>query len=621
MWVGYNIRQILWPYSDVNLNTEAGDENGGFAGVAAKYHVPSVSTYANFSPVFANRTNWIQFDYAPELAGASQICFPLNDHAVLAGEEEYITFKIDRSARIYYSLGNESAAMDGAWQLYTNSIYANNAANRANRTYFAPVRYAATSSTNVKFQTHLSRFYYKDFYVEPGEELAITLPSVTTSAHILYVKYLDADLVENASYTAGTATQPVSTVFFGSPLTRISNTLVDFDIFQPSALGAPLGLGTGNVLFASSVFSDRQTGDGAWFPTYLIPEVQGGTALVLPSDVSGVDSISFDLTASADVYLLTNYSQSEAGTAFDGWTALGGGNAAAARIRTAALSYFTMYQDACYHRRFSLTEGERQTVTISLPDVGSPRSVMVVVKQKDDVCERDASAWNVLLEAEGADSSVQMQAVSDSSASNGSYMITTASASQTNPSRDVVNLAYDIEVPQDDAYFVWARVRRATAGSGCFYSNFDDGVFEPYKKVADAADAPGGWQWCFIDKYYLYAGEHTYHVRYMTRELQFDCFYITTDYSFTPEGAEPSVRTDLYRRDAQGNITSALYYNLPSYLPPDEHPRLLFTAADINRIKSNLTHPQNASTYNKLLSQANYATDGKLPELQYGQAL
>ena len=618
--VGYNIRQIEWPYSDVNLNTEAGDENGEFVGVASKYYSPMVNTYTNFSPVFSNRTtNWIQFDYAPELVGANQICFPLSENAVLADEQEYIKFKIDRSARIYYSLGNSAASMDDTWSIYTNSIYENNSDNRSNCTYYAPVRYAATSSTNVRLQPHLSRFYYKDFHVEPGETLEITLPSVTTNSHILYIKYQDSDLVENASYTSDSVSQPVSTVFFDSPLTRISNTLVKFDIFRPLTADSPLGLGTGNVMYASSVFSDKQSGDNAWFPTYLTNDVKGGTALVLPSDVSGVDSISFDITASADVYILTNYEQSEVGTAFDGWTALGGSNDVAARVRTADLSYFTMYKNTCYRRSFDLEEGERRTVTISLPGVSSSRSIMVVIKQKGSACEENPEEWNVLIEAEDVDSAVQMREVSNSDASNGSYMISTASASQTSPSRDIVNLEYSVDVPQNDAYFVWARVR-ISSGNAYLYANFDDGLIKPYKKVSDSVNNNGEWHWSFVDKYYLYEGEHTFNVRYMTKSLQFDCFYITTDYSFTPEGAQPSVDTDIYRRDANGNITSELYYNLPSYLPPDEHPRLLFRASDIDRIKSNLTNEQNLSTYNKLLTQAEYNTDGKLPEIQYGDA-
>lgn len=226
-------------------------------------------------------------------------------------------------------------------------------------------------------------------------------------------------------------------------------------------------------------------------------------------------------------------------------------------------------------------------------------------------------------EAEDADLIVNpMMKQSDSEASGGKCIVVApGSSTMRTPQRELAYLTYNITVPEDDAYFVWARVR--TPSDSAYYANFDDGVYRKVKSAAAATEEENlnTWTWCFVDKYYLYNGKHEFKIRYRSANLQFDCFYITSDYNFTPEGASPSIvpPDKIYERDSQGNITN-LYYNLPSYLPPDEHPRLMFRSKDIERIRSNLTNPQNINEYNSLLECAAYETDGKQPEIKYGQA-
>ena len=171
-------------------------------------------------------------------------------------------------------------------------------------------------------------------------------------------------------------------------------------------------------------------------------------------------------------------------------------------------------------------------------------------------------------------------------------------------------------VPEDRGYFVWMRVR--TTNTAKYYMCFDDGVYR--KQVTlDQVAANGEWMWVCANKYWLKAGAHELKVRYCSAAMQYDAFYITSDYTFVPEGAEPAVSFDMYERDGDGNITN-LKYNLSSYLPPDEHPRLLFRKGDLERIRSNLTHEQNVDAYHALLSNAAYNTDGKMAELKYGDA-
>lgn len=210
----------------------------------------------------------------------------------------------------------------------------------------------------------------------------------------------------------------------------------------------------------------------------------------------------------------------------------------------------------------------------------------------------------------------------DDEASGGKYMVPSSDSSSSSATREIVHLRYNVTVPEDDGYLVWVRVRSPNTDR-TFTADFDDGVFKKpiYCEDAVTEENSGEWTWCFVDKFYLYEGDHELNIRYRVAKLEFDAFCITSDFNFTPEGAQPSITPPdkIYERDAQGNITN-LYYNLPSYLPPDEHPRLMFRKQDIARIKANLTHPQNIAEYEALLNDAKYETDGKQPQIKYGEA-
>ncbi|MBR5519004.1 MAG: discoidin domain-containing protein [Clostridia bacterium] len=214
---------------------------------------------------------------------------------------------------------------------------------------------------------------------------------------------------------------------------------------------------------------------------------------------------------------------------------------------------------------------------------------------------------------------VPMTTYKDPTASGGVYVSTTTGASQMNsPKRDYEHLTYDISVPDDDSYFVWLRIR--TPDHDHMYVSFDDGVYRNKKKDTAAKENLNEWTWILADKYWLTAGDHTLEIRYSTKTVCFDAICITDDYKFLPDGAKPAIipPDELYQRDENGNITNLLY-SLPTYLPPDEHPRLLFRKSDIETIKNSLMHEQNIVAYNDMLADANYETDGKLKELQYGQ--
>lgn len=222
-------------------------------------------------------------------------------------------------------------------------------------------------------------------------------------------------------------------------------------------------------------------------------------------------------------------------------------------------------------------------------------------------------------EAEDGVSYSPMTLYKDGTALGGCYMAPAVDASLgSSPQRGYAHLVYNVSVPEDDAYYVWMRVRSSSHAK--YYACFDDGVYKK-QNTLDEVGYKNEWMWVCDDKYWLTEGEHQLKIRYYSNLMEYDAFYITNDYTFTPEGGIPSIvdPNDIYHRDENGNVTD-LYYALPSFLPPDEHPRLLFRQSDLEEIKKNLTHEQNIDAYNTLLTRAKYKTDGKLPEIEYGQA-
>lgn len=213
-----------------------------------------------------------------------------------------------------------------------------------------------------------------------------------------------------------------------------------------------------------------------------------------------------------------------------------------------------------------------------------------------------------------------MSVIKDSGASGGYIVEPSVDATLgSSPQRDYAHMIYNVSVPRDDAYYVWMRVR--SSSNARYYACFDDGVFKKQNNIDTLTNYTDEWVWVCDDKYWLTAGEHQFKIRYYSTLMDYDAFYITNDPNFTPEGAEPSIvdPNEIYQRDENGNIEN-LYYALPSFLPPDEHPRLLFRKQDIEEIKANLTHEQNIAAYQALITKAAYKTDGKMPEIQYGQA-
>lgn len=104
------------------------------------------------------------------------------------------------------------------------------------------------------------------------------------------------------------------------------------------------------------------------------------------------------------------------------------------------------------------------------------------------------------------------------------------------------------------------------------------------------------FEWYKADTLMLEAGK-VYTFKLATREQNniVDCILFTT------ATAKPTGRTGNIKDDASANIITSLHAKPPVY-PPKEHPRVLFTANDIERIKQNIDAPQNGNARANFLS-------------------
>jgi len=199
------------------------------------------------------------------------------------------------------------------------------------------------------------------------------------------------------------------------------------------------------------------------------------------------------------------------------------------------------------------------------------------------------------LEAEDGVYSAPYKVINDSEASGGKALLADTSGMQKSVTKDqMVEITVEFEVPERGVYFIWHRGR--ATGTGCsLFANVDSATREFLEYKINDGD---NYDWVCADWYPLEAGKHTINVLHRVGGVYVDCFEITQDPNYTPLGGE---RFPLEYNSPSNGSSESIYYNLPAYIPPAEHPRVEFRASDLPRIRENLTHPQNAQTYQELL--------------------
>lgn len=164
-------------------------------------------------------------------------------------------------------------------------------------------------------------------------------------------------------------------------------------------------------------------------------------------------------------------------------------------------------------------------------------------------------------------------------------------------------LEYSFTVGKSGYYNIWIRSKSADSGSDSVYYRSVTGTNYIYKDfpISDT------YQWTKIEKAYLNSG--TYKIRFISREsagFRLDKILVTDIGYYIPSG--------ISGESAGINQKLPDVYGKPAVYPPkNEHPRVLVRKGEqLEEIVRNLSHQQNLSMYNKVLSYAGENLNGIL---------
>jgi len=161
-------------------------------------------------------------------------------------------------------------------------------------------------------------------------------------------------------------------------------------------------------------------------------------------------------------------------------------------------------------------------------------------------------------------------------------------------------LEFTFTPDKDGTYVAWARALASNGGSDSFFgaflgqSNAYVGIAEPY----------GEFVWTKIIAKQLKAGEKaTVRILHREKNAIIDAFIVTPT-TFTPTGRTGNI--------PEGEVKTVLKseFEPTPVKPPTEHPRVLFTKADIPKIKANMESEENQGAVRKLNSYLENPVDG-----------
>jgi len=180
--------------------------------------------------------------------------------------------------------------------------------------------------------------------------------------------------------------------------------------------------------------------------------------------------------------------------------------------------------------------------------------------------------------------------VTDSSAAGGAYLKEDGSKGSTPSSGS--KLAFKVTADVEGRYTIWIR-SKASSGQGSTFLDYDGSGYG-----IGRVNESGNWTWNrLVGGYYLKAGD-SITVKMYPRDdegLCFDEFIVTNKVTYLPEGV-------VKKGTAIANSTlSTNVYGAPTFFPPaNTHPRVMFNAGDIEKIKTNAGKSANSDAKSHL---------------------
>mgnify|MGYP001194055472 FL=1 len=150
-------------------------------------------------------------------------------------------------------------------------------------------------------------------------------------------------------------------------------------------------------------------------------------------------------------------------------------------------------------------------------------------------------------------------------------------------------LSFSVTADQAGRYNLWIRSKASSSSKRTWFDYNNKGF------TSIELNTSNQWTWKkLVGGYYLNAGE-TFSIRLYPRDSGhcIDEFIFTNKSTYEPSGIVKDVSTIV-------NLSLPATYGMPTIIPPNEHPRVMFTQDDIPTIISNSAKSQNSGAKSHL---------------------
>lgn len=307
--------------------------------------------------MFTDR-NWYYIDISPEIIGGTVIQVPYSSATGINNTsiDNLITFDINRSAEVYVHNNNN---------MNLNHFINDFGFENMN----APYAYRMMSYAADYTYQHVY-FYRREYKVEPGETVTVTLPHATgANMYGVIVKFIDDYTFENNALTKSNGEA------IGFPITRHTFIPTHKDPDKPDdAIWS-------NIKFYPRYSFDNMDGTSSKVPVlYVEDEYLGGNLLRYPYIInnSGIYSTAeFDVVSSCKIKFIWNDSATK--PQLDTWAFVNDWTASTTTsmqlLSNNEPPYNCLIGGACYEKEFNVIPGE--SIHVSIPIYQSGRQFYV----------------------------------------------------------------------------------------------------------------------------------------------------------------------------------------------------------------------------------------------------
>ena len=179
-----------------------------------------------------------------------------------------------------------------------------------------------------------------------------------------------------------------------------------------------------------------------------------------------------------------------------------------------------------------------------------------------------------------------------------------SSASTVEHAEATPTILAEFMVTKSGSYAVWARIKAETAGSDSVYWAANNDNYN----VKYLSAAPG-WQWLCFTTLVVDEGKAFFGFKYREKNFVIDRFVITSDTSFSPEGAD-----DMPKPNSELNENvSQVRFPEPPVKPISGHPRVFLTPEYVQKLKTYIKSDEISPAWNSVLLQAQKDIESVLP--------